>query len=324
MKRKYLIILFLFFIFLCPTAQKFSSYAEEINSNQQIEYDIDKETEKQLENLDFSSLEDILSSFSTGQINIFGGKSFLGKIKDLLSGNFDKSGGIWKGVLTIIFDNFLGLLPIMSLIIAISLVGSMIQGLKPSSNSKSMSDIVHFATYGVIVVIILSLTVKMISITTSTIQSLKIQMDTIFPILLTLLTAIGGNVSVSVYQPTMAFLSSLILNIFNFILLPLFIFSVIFNVLSHLSNNLKLSKITSFFQSSYKWIIGLVFTIFTAFMSIQGITAGSIDGISFRTAKYAIKSYIPLLGSYLSDGINVILASSNLIKNTVGASGLFL
>ena len=59
-------------------------------------------------------------------------------------------------------------------------------------------------------------------------------------------------------------------------------------------------------------------------MSIQGITAGSVDGISIRTAKFAIKSYVPILGSYISDGFGLILASSNLIKNAVGAGGLLL
>ena len=59
-------------------------------------------------------------------------------------------------------------------------------------------------------------------------------------------------------------------------------------------------------------------------MTFQGITASSIDGISIRTAKYAIRSYVPILGSYLSDGMGLILASSNLIKNAVGMGGLLL
>ena len=42
------------------------------------------------------------------------------------------------------------------------------------------------------------------------------------------------------------------------------------------------------------------------------------------SAKFAIKSYIPILGSYLSDGVSVILAGSVLIKNAVGVSGLLL
>ena len=222
------------------------------------------------------------------------------------------------------FENLLSLLPIISIIIAVALIGSMIQGLKPYNNGKSISNIIHFVTYGIIVVLVLSITVKMVSLTTNTLQSMKSQMDAIFPILLTLLTAIGGTASTAVYQPAMAILASTIMNLFAFLLLPIFIFSVVFSVVSNLSNNVKLEKFTSFFNSSYKWLTGLIFTIFTAFLSIQGITAGSIDGISIRTAKYAIRSYIPIVGSYLSDGMGIILLSSNLIKNALGATGLFL
>ena len=71
-------------------------------------------------------------------------------------------------------------------------------------------------------------------------------------------------------------------------------------------------------------IVGIVFTVFIGFAAVQGITAGSIDGLSIKTAKFAIKSYIPLVGSYISDGFYILLASSSLIKNAIGAAGLLL
>jgi stage III sporulation protein AE len=70
--------------------------------------------------------------------------------------------------------------------------------------------------------------------------------------------------------------------------------------------------------------MGLCFTIFLGFVSIQGIMAGSVDGLSVRTAKYALKSYIPIVGGYVSDGLSIITASSVLIKNAIGGAGLFL
>ena len=91
-----------------------------------------------------------------------------------------------------------------------------------------------------------------------------------------------------------------------------------------MSNNVKLDKFVSFLQSTFKWVIGLCFTIFLGFVSIQGIMAGAVDGLSIRTAKYAIKSYIPIIGGYVSDGLSVIMASSVLIKNAIGSVGLFL
>ncbi len=327
---QFLFVILLFFI-ICPTIgksvviQTSAEYSSQTSGQEDDEYlqEFEEQIDKQLQELDFSSLEDILQSLSDGQIKIFGGTSFLAKLQKLIAGEFDREGSIWSAIIEIFFDNFIGLLPIISIIVAIALLGNMLQGLKPS-NGKSISNIVNFVTYGIIVVLVLSMVVRMVTLTSSTIISIKNQMDAVFPVLLTLLTAVGGTVSSSVYQPAMALLSSIIMNFFTYILLPIFIFSVVFNVVSNLSNTVKLDKFSSFLNSTYKWLIGLIFTIFTAFLSIQGITASSVDGISLRTAKYAIRSYVPILGSYLSDGMGIILASSNLIKNAVGATGLFL
>jgi stage III sporulation protein AE len=320
-----LTLLVAFLLPMLTTSQiQATAYAEDMTQDEIMD-EINDSVNDQLGNLDFSSIEDILSSFDKKAQEIFGGNSFINKIKAIISGDFaSDSSNIWQALFSLFFDELLAMLPIISAVIAVSILGGMLQGLRPSTNGKSISNIIHFVTYGIIVVLLLTIVSKMVGMTTSTINSLKSQMDAIFPILLTLLTAVGGSVSVSVYQPAMALLTGTILNFFTYILLPIFIFSTVFSVVSNLSNSIKLDKFTSFFNSTFKWLTGLIFTVFTAFMSIQGITAGAVDGISIRTAKYAIKSYIPILGSYLSDGMSIILASSNLIKNAVGAGGLLL
>lgn len=327
-KKKWLICLIIisvFFIFpgLIFPAQN-TSATDNMTQDEIIE-EIETSVSNQLDNLDFSALEKILNSLTGSADKIFGGTSFLEKIKQIINGEIaDNSSSIWEAIASIFLDNLLGFLPIVSAIVAVAILGGMLQGLKPSTNGKSISNVIHFVTYGVIVVLLLTIVAKMITLTSGTINSIKAQMDAIFPLLLTLLTAVGGTVSVSVYQPAMALLTGTILNFFTYLLLPIFIFSTVFSVISNLSNTIKLDKFTSFFNSTYKWLTGLVFTVFTAFLSIQGITAGSIDGVSIRTAKYAIKSYVPILGSYISDGMSLILASSTLIKNAVGATGLLL
>ena len=141
---------------------------------------------------------------------------------------------------------------------------------------------------------------------------------------MTLLTALGGSVSVGIYQPAIALLGNLFVSLITYFLLPLFIFSIVFSIVGNLSNGTRLDKFVSFLQSLFKWCIGLSFTIFLGFVSIQGVMAGAVDGLSIRTAKYAIKSYVPIVGGYVSDGLGIIMASSSLIKNAVGGVGLFL
>ena len=288
--KRIVLLGFIIAIFICPffnnftTQNSFSSNAvsvESAASNNSYD-DIQQEVEDQLGEFNFDSIDKIISQFNSKQAALFGDNNFLSKIIKLISGDFDDSGSLWKNLLNVFLENILNIIPIISLIIAIALLGNMLQGLKPSSNGKSMTNIIQFVTYGFIVILIMSIVTKMIASTTNTLLSVQAQMDAIFPILLTLLTAIGGSISVSVYQPAMAMLAGIILNLFTHLLLPIFIFSIVFSIVSNLSGTIKLNKFTDFFTSTFKWLTGLIFTIFTAFISIQGITAGSIDRKSTR------------------------------------------
>ena len=322
--KKFFLIIVIVLVFAVPIGCNSATQANAATNDSITYQEIDDEVLKQLDGLNLDSLDEILNKLTSGQISIFGGNTFYEKLMKLIKGDFDNGKGLWSSILNIFFDDLVGLIPFISLIIAISLLGTMLQGLKSSSNEKSVSSLINFVTYGVIVVMVLTIVAKMITVTTNTIYSIKSQMEIIFPILLTFLSAIGGTVSASIYQPAMALLTSTIISLFTYILLPIFIFSVVFSIVSNLSNSIKLDKFTSFFESTFKWLTGLIFTIFTAFLSVQGLQAGSIDGISMRTVKYAIRSYVPMLGSYISDGMGIVLASSNLIKNAIGATGLYL
>lgn len=321
--KKLIIILGIVFIFSLPLFS-YSGVAYADTSEEELIDQIEESVNGQLEDLDLSGLESILNNLNKEQSEMFGSGTFIEKLQSILSGEFsDNAGSVWEAILGLIFDELLNFLPLIATIIAVAILSGMIGDLR-GANSKSIADITHFVCYGVIIILVVSACTSILTLTSNTLQGIKNQIDVAFPILLTILTAIGGTSSVSVYQPAVALFSGTIMQIFTLVLMPLFIFSLVFTVISNLSSSVKLEKFSSFFNSLFKWITGAVFTIFMGFLIIQGITAGSLDTVSIRTAKYAIRSYIPILGGYLSEGFNVIMASSILIKNAIGASGLLL
>lgn len=317
----FLSFVFVLLVFSCG----WTSQIDGERTEEEITADISGQIENQLENLDFGNLDEILKNMSLDEKKIFGSERFVEKVKMIISGEFKGLGeNAIDVLLSLTFDNLISLLPIMASILAIGIISGMLGQIRSATSAKNLGDIIHFACFGVVLIIVTTLVLKILNSTSQSLTIIKSQIDIIFPILLTLLTAVGGNVSVSVYQPAIAVLSGSIMQIFNYVLVPVFIFSFVFSIVSNLSKSVKLDKFTSFFNSLFKYIIGTIFTVFLAFISIQGITAGSIDGISAKTAKFALKSYIPILGGYLADGLNVIVASSVLIKNAVGACGLLL
>ena len=322
--KKILIFLFIFCVFISYLKPNYIVLAED-NDTENLQVELEETIYSQLENLDLAQIESVLKGLGDDQLEVFGVSSFGDKVKKIVSGEFaDGQQSIFKAIINLIFDDVLTFVPLLASIIIISIICGFLSNLKSDSSGKGVGDIIHFVCYGVVISIVMTAVVNLIQMTGKTINGLRSQMEVVFPLLLTIMTAIGGTMSVSIYQPAVALLSSAIMHIFTSVLMPIFIFSIVFTIISNLTSTVKLEKFTKFFQSTFKWIIGGIFTVFMAFLSIQGITASTYDGVSIRTAKYAIRSYVPILGGYLSEGFDVIMASSVLIKNAIGASGLLL
>lgn len=310
----------LFFIIVFLPQNAFASQNKE-----DIEEKLEQNIQIQLDNLDFSVSQSIFDQLDEENKKLFGTDSFLQKVEQILNGDFiQNSDGFINAFFKLTFDQILKLLPVLASIAVISILCGLMSQLKSGFLSDTTSQIIFFVCFSIIILLVLTCVTNLLNTTKSTVLSMKTQMNFAFPILLTLMAGIGGSISVKAYQPSIALLSGGIVEIITNVILPLFIFSFVFAMISNLSKNVKLNKLTDFFKSGTNTILVVTFTLFTAFLSIQGLTAGTFDSISIRAAKFATKSYVPILGGYLSDGFDLILASSVLIKNSVGIAGLLL
>ena len=215
-------------------------------------------------------------------------------------------------------------LPILSLIISIGILSNLLDGIKGKFDEKSTGNLIKLACLLSIVILIVGVVTSIVKNAGNSISLMVKQMNVLFPILLTLMVGLGAHATSSAFQPVVAILSTYIADFFNFFIVPLFMISFVFGIISNISENVKLDKFNAFISSLFKWGVGFVFTIFFAVLSLQGLSAGSFDSLSIRTTKFTIKSYVPVMGGYLSDGMDLILASTVLIKNSVGVVGILL
>lgn len=278
----------------------------------------------QIEQIDFSFLDQVIFDLNEEAKEIFSTSSFTDKIYEIVNSDYEFNfNSLANIVIKLIVDNVFNILPILISLIALALLLSFIVNFKSKSGGGT-SDIVHFLVYGVAIIIVSTLVSSCIVFVNDCLISIKEQMQGIFPIMLTLITALGGYSSSSMLQPLLFIFSNVLFDLFLYYLLPLFFICFVFTIANHLNKNEHFSKLIDFVQSLFKWSIGLIFTLFTAFLALSGIIAGTRDGISIKITKYTIKGTVPYIGSYMSDGLDIILSSSVLIKNTVGVCGLIL
>ncbi len=277
-----------------------------------------------LDELDISRLNEYFDSMSEKEKALFGSglKEWLGKVARGEFG-FEYSSFV-KYLLSTLGGSVAEVLPILLSIVAVAVTISFIGGIKGGFSSKSTDTIVSFAGVTLVSVLILIEIYGAISDVRSMVTSIRDQMEIVFPVLFTLMSALGAGGSIAVYQPAVAVLAFSVTELVSSIALPALIVTIVFSVVGNLSGTVKLGGAAKFCVSAAKWILYTTFFLFLAFLSVQGITAAIYDNVSVRAAKFALSKYVPVIGGYLSEGFNVILAGSVLIKNAVGMTAVLI
>ena len=309
MKKSKIFAIIIFIILSIIICKPNLVYADELTDN----------INDQISNMDFSDLEIFFNQLEIPNNTTF--SDFLGK---LINGDINVNfGSIFEYLLNQIFFIINDLIPLFISVIAISLFISIINGTKGGLLKSSTSDVIFFVCYLSIIILTTGCVGLVFNNTKNTIEKLTNLTEIMSPIILTLMIASGGNVSAGIYKPAVSFLSSGIVSIVSNVALPAVGIMIIFTILSNFSEKIKLKKFTEFISSAIKWILGISITIFTLFMTVQGITSATYDGISLRATKYAISNSIPIIGGFLKDGFDIVVAGSVIIKNSVGIIGVF-
>lgn len=175
-----------------------------------------------------------------------------------------------------------------------------------------------------ITVVILTSFSNCLTVVKDTIQDLVGFTNSILPILITLMLTTGAITSASVIQPILLLLISFIGNaIINFIL-PIILISTSLNIISQISNEIKVSKISKFLNSSTIWILGIIMTLFVTVLSLEGSLTQTVDGVTAKTAKAAVSTVIPVVGKILGDATDAVIGCAGILKNAVGLIGIIV
>ncbi len=324
--KKLFFIFFSFILFVILSASLIlfpnnTAYAENTESDEEnSEETIEETVQEIIDETDLSEYEDFVNN-----LKLPDDYTLSGLLDSVLNNNYELDFNyLTSYILKCFLGNIKGLI-IQSLIILITVVlMSILNNLTSGFSKTSTKKIVYLACYGTIIVIVGIMVGSAIESSGKMISDVEKFSDVSFPALLTLVTAIGANASAAVYQPLVLIFSSLMIKIINYIVMPAFFISFVFNIIGNLSDDLKLSKISGFAKSAGEWIIGISFGLFITYTTAQGITGAGIDSLATKGAKYALGSYIPVIGGYLKDGFDLITAGCIVIKNALGFVSLII
>lgn len=325
---KYVILLSLLIIILSTISISINTNNTADNDNlayadsvDEVNKKLEEELNKRYKDINLEDFERFVEE--SGLSSDTFGTSLTNYIKKVIKGELNLSfEGLINSVVNIFIRELFKIMPMFITIIIISILCGTSQGLSSEFVNKSTNKIIYLVCLSAIIIMIMGVLGGFVSMTIGLVNSINTFIAIVFPLLLTLMTALGGVVTVAAYQPMLAILSTIIVMLITYVIIPAFIVIILFSIVGHLSDSIKLDKFTKIIKSSSEWLLGIVFSLFIAFISAQGITGMSIDRVSIKATKFAISSYVPILGGYLSEGFDLISASCVLLKNAIGISGV--
>lgn len=240
-----------------------------------------------------------------------------------ITGNIDNE-TILKTIVEIAGKEVLDCISILGSIVVIIVIHSILKSISEGLENKSISQITYYVQYILIVTLIMTNFADILSMVKTSINNLVGFMNSLIPLLITLMLTTGNIASAGIIEPIILFIITFIGNFITTVLIPFVLIANVLGIVSKVSDRVQVDKLSKFFNSSVVWVLGIVLTIFVGVLSVEGSLSSTVDGITAKTAKAAVTNFIPVVGKILGDAVDTVIGCSNVLKNAVGIIGVIV
>ena len=251
--------------------------------------------ESQQKTLNISSFIEEAKKYSS---NVYKDIDFNELFNSAITGNINNK-TIINDILKILGKEIVGSVAVIGSIILIIIIHSIFKSLSEGLENKTISQITYYIQYILIVTLIMTNFSNILIMIKESIQNLVGFMNNLIPILITLMLTTGNIVSANLMQPIILFIITFIGNFITTIIIPLVLIATALGIISKISDKIQIDKLSKFLKSSVVWILGVILTIFVGLISVEGSLSSSVDGITAKTTKAAVSSFIPVVGKIL-------------------------
>lgn len=244
-------------------------------------------------------------------------------LNSAIKGEVDNS-TIYKKILNLLGKEVQTGLKSMVSILIIIIIHSILKSISESLENDNISKLIYYVQYIAIVTIIMSNFSDIINLVKETTVNLVGFMNTLIPVLISLMLYTGSIATTSILEPIILFMINFIGNLIQNILIPMILIITSISIISKISDKVQIEKISKFLKSSTTWFLGIILTIFVGIVSLEGTLSSSVDGITAKTAKTIVSSAVPVVGKILGDVVDSVLGCGVILKNAVGFLGVII
>ena len=204
-----------------------------------------------------------------------------------------------KSILEILKDKVLEEIKNVSYIIStisvIVIIHSLFKIISDNLENDSVSKIAYLVQYIMIVVFLVNIYSEVIDYIKEAIQNAVVYSYMFIPILVSICVSTGRYVSGTIAEPIILYFISITGNIISTIIIPLLLISTTFSIISNISDEIDLDRISKFLKSFSIGTLIFILTIFTGLLSMQTLITKSTDDLAIKGTKNVVSNAVPVV-----------------------------
>lgn len=227
-------------------------------------------------------------------------------------------------VIRFIFKEVVASMELIGSLMIIAIICALLNNLQSAFNKESLANIAYFACYAVMIVMITKSFYIVVELAKNTILNMTDFMAALMPVLMMLLASVGGFAEATLLDPVIMGFATLSSRIYVDMIIPIIFMSFVLQFVKNISSDYKINNLTKLFKQIAIWSQGIVMTVFIGVITLRSIAAKTIDQVTIKTAKFAVDTFVPVVGKCLSDAISTVAGYSLLLKNAISGLGLVI
>lgn len=207
-------------------------------------------------------------------------------------------------------------------ILIICIVIGLLKNIGSSFGNTSLADISMLVCTMVIIGISINSFRITYNLALDSLSTMVSTMEIISPVLLGILIATGSITSGTILSPVILGSVTGFGIILKKIILPALFTATILGLINCLTEKDYVNKLSKLIRNAAVIATGLILAILSGIISVQGLITETSDGLLINTAKYSLSTFIPIVGGFTSDTVELFIKCMGSIKSVVGVFGI--
>lgn len=162
---------------------------------------------------------------------------------------------------------------------------------------------------------------SLLTLGSETVQQLADFTKLLIPAMTTAAVASGSYTGAAARQMATLFCSNLLLSLIQQVLLPMVYLYIAACAGAVACGSKGVRQIADLIRWATQRVLTWVLLIFTGYLSLSGVIAGTADRAAVKLTRFAISGMVPVVGGILSDATESVLAGAGILRNAIGIFG---